>query len=146
MRELVSSELILIGSDVVKPVSTSTCCFISLADAGKERSSPEKGKKLFLPLPISDPTSCRHQNSRSQFIGEYFFYTSVPPLLSLLSVKVTLNTAGIVLLFGVILAHEDAFSKCVDFFADVVGNKTFFHEIPLFISNLMRLTASCTIV
>ena len=116
-----STELILIGSDVLKPVSTSTCCFISLADGGKERerSSPEKGKKLFLPFPISDPTSCRHQNSRSQFIGEYFFYTSVAPLLSLLSVKVTLNTAGIVLLFGVILAHEDAFSKCVDFFADV---------------------------
>ena len=120
MRELVSSELILIGSDVVKPVSTSTCCFISLADAGnEERSSPEKGKKLFLPLPISDPTSCRHQNSRSHFIGKYFSNTSVPSLLSLLSVKVTLNTAGIVLLFGVILAHEDAFSKCVDFFADV---------------------------
>ena len=87
-----STELILIGSDVVKPVSTSTCCFISLADAGKERSSPEKGKKLFLPLPISDPTSCRHQNSRSQFIGEYFLNTLVQSLPSLLSVKVTLNT------------------------------------------------------
>ena len=110
-----STELILIGSDVVRPVSTSTCCFISLADAAKEeRSSPEKGKKLFLPLPISDPTSCRHQNSRSQFIGEYFFDTSVRSLPSLLSVKVTLNTVGIAVLFGVTWANEDAFSKGVD--------------------------------
>ena len=110
-----STELILIGSDVLKPVSTSTCCFISLADAGRdERSSPEKGKKLFLPLHISDPTSCRHQNSRSQFIGEYFFDTSVRSLPSLLSVKVTLNTVGIAVLFGVTWADEDAFSKGVD--------------------------------
>ena len=110
-----STKLILIGSDVAKPVSTSTCCFISLADAGnEERSSPEKGKKLFLPLPISDPTSCRHQNSRSQFIGEYFFSTSVRSLPSLLSVKVTLNTLGIAVLFGVTWADEDAFSKGVD--------------------------------
>ena len=47
-----STELILIGSDVLKPVSTSTCCFISLADAAKEeRSSPEKGKNSFCRSP-----------------------------------------------------------------------------------------------
>ena len=111
-----STELILIGSDVLKPVSTSTCCFISLADAGKQRRGhlQKRVKSSF----CRSTYQIRHlvdiKSSRSQFIGEYFFDTSVRSLPSLLSVKVTLNTVGIAVLFGVTWANEDAFSKGVD--------------------------------
>ena len=82
--------------------------------AGMRGHRQKRGKSSF----CRSTYQIRHlvdiKSSRSQFIGEYFFDTSVRSLPSLLSVKVTLNTVGIAVLFGVTWADEDAFSKGVD--------------------------------